>query len=249
MVDTSLSSPINRPLNRWLPVTVSASWAAKSGRPRVAALLWEKAYASSFCFPESDPRRAAALHNAALGQLILGDRQKARELLTAARRQWQRAESWVLKTDLPLVGRSTSFHLLLAANNSEAFLRLHREKYLKLCAAAASITEAIFYYIDSSPALHSDTRRLIGELREAFGEECSEVRSLQHLASLSARALDTRETRHRETRWRAVSQNTPIEMQALVDAAYLTAGLHPKHLPWIQQAVHPHNCPTICRNA
>lgn len=221
---------------RWLPSTLSALSAAKTSRAHLAPLLWQKAYVFSLQLPANDPRRASALHNAGLAHLILGDRQTSRELFGAARQQWQSAEVWVRTADVPLAGHSSSFHMLLASKNTEVLLRLRRETYLKLCDGAASITDAISQYLDSNETSRDDTPKHIRVLRDAFGDECAEARALELLASCAAPDFSEITQPSLDERWRGLFRNTPAEIRPLLDAVYLTAGLHPKHLIWLRQA-------------
>jgi hypothetical protein len=228
---------MNGPANRWLPCTLSASYAAKTSRIHLAPLFWQKAYAFSLQLPADDPRRASALHNAGFAHLIRGDRQTSLELFGGARRQWQRAEAWVRSADIPLTGHSSSFHMLLAAKNSEALLRLRRETYLKLCNGAASITEALSQHLESDANSHDDAPKHVRALRDAFGDECPEARALELLASrLAPDSLPITQP-SLDDRWRGLFRSTPTEIRPLIDAVYLTAGLHPNHLPWLRQAM------------
>jgi hypothetical protein len=227
---------MSEPANRWLPCTLSASHAAKTSRSHLAPLFWQKAYAFSLQLPADDPRRASALHNAGFAHLVLGDRQTSLELFGRARRQWQRAEAWVRSADIPLSGRSSSFHMLLAAKNSEALIRLRRETYLRLCEGAAAITDAISQHFDIAPNSRDAAPKHVRALRDAFGDECAEARVLELLASRRTPDILSMVQPSLDERWRGIFRSTPTEIRPLIDAVYLTAGLHPKHLAWLRQA-------------
>src|SRR6185312_16149943 len=154
-------------------------------------------------------------------------------------RQWQAAQQWTSELDLPLSGRSTTFHLLLAAGNSEALLRIRREKYLNICAGAASITKSIIHYVDSKgdeiyPLI--ELENYAEALQLAFGK-CAETQSLKNMAAPQPIQTGGVEEHYLDERWHAVSENTQVEIRPLVDAAYLMAGLHPRHLVWIRNAI------------
>jgi hypothetical protein len=234
--DMSLTASISGFENRWLASTLSAASAAKTSRAHLAPLLWQKAHAFSLQLSANDPRRAAALHNAGFAHLILGDRQTSLELFSAAHQQWQSAEAWLRSTDVPLAGHSSSFHLLLASKNSEALLRLRHGTYLRLCDGAASITTAISQYFTTNENSRNDTTKHIRALRDAFGDDCAEARTLELLESCEAPDFSEITQPSLDERWRGLFRNTPVEIRPLLDAVYLTAGLHPKHLIWLRQA-------------
>ena len=231
--DMSLTASMSGFGNRWLMSTLSASSAAKTSRAHLAPLLWQKAHAFSLQLSETDPRRAAALHNAGFAQLMLGDRQASRELFGAARQQWQSAEAWLRSADVPLAGHSSSFHLLLASKNSEALLRLRLGTYLRLCYGAASITAAVSQYFATHENSREDTTKHICALRDAFGDDCAEARALELLESCETPDFSQITQPGLDERWRGFFRNTSVEIRPLLDAVYLTAGLHPKHLIWL----------------
>jgi hypothetical protein len=226
-------------LDRWLAFTLDALRAAKASKLLSAAQLWERANGAASAFAAHDPRRAAALHNLALSEIIAARKSNALTTLAAAQRQWQAAQQWTSELDLPLSGRSTTFHLLLAAGNSEALLHLRREKYLNICVGAASITKSIVRYIgskgDANNAL-TDLENDAEALQLAFGK-CAEAQSLKSMATPRPIQIGAAEGHYLDERWHAVSENTQIEMRPLIDAAYLMAGLHPRHLVWIRNAI------------
>ncbi len=226
-------------MDRWLAFTLAALRAAKASKLLTAAQLWERANGAASAFAAHDPRRAAALHNLALSEIIAGRKNDALTTLAAAQRQWQAARQWILESDIPLSGRSTTFHLLLAAGNSETLLRIRREKYLNICTGAASITKSVIHYAGSKRDPNNpliDLKNHIEALHLAFGK-CAEAQSLKNMARPPPIQIGAAEEPYLDERWHAVSENTQIEMRPLIDAAYLMAGLHPRHLVWIRNAI------------
>lgn len=225
--------------DQWLECTLAALRTARTGKPALVTSLWERALEAANSLPFDDPRRAAALHNVGLSHLIRNRKDEALPFFAAAMHQWITTEHWINSTDIPLSGRSTAFHLLLAANHTHALSRMRREKYLDIRAGAAAITQAIVDYLN--PTLTVDEQRAsLRNCREtlvsAFGAKCAEAQTLRDLASGNPMPIRAFDERFLDDRWHAVSENTAVEIRPLIDAAYLTAGLHPRHIGWIENA-------------
>ena len=175
---------------------------------------------------ENDPRRAAAYSNAGFGCLLEEKYNDAAGFLQNAAAHWRLAERWIELSEIPLVG-GTTFHLSLASRHGET---IRRDKYLGICRGAAAITNAVARRLGASNK-NSDTdgaatQEDIKTLEFAFGIDSAEALLLKHTASQHRIALRKGKLRFLHDRWRSVASQTRSEMRPIVDAAYLTAGLH-----------------------
>lgn len=218
---------INRP-DAWLACTVAGLRAVEEARFDEAASFWRDGSAFANHLADVDPRRAAALNNLGLGELLAGCRDEAIAALRAAQYRWQQVETWVQEVDIPSTASSSMFHFLLAANHPDVLTRLRRKKYLTLCAGAAAITDSIYDQARDDNAESDRTQIQTQAIQAAFGEEAAETRTLVHLAGSGSPAKRARIIKNTEEQWRSVSKNTVVEMRPLIDAAYLTVGLKPE---------------------
>jgi hypothetical protein len=171
----------------------------------------------------------AAYSNAGFGCLLEEKYNDAAGILQNAAAHWRLAERWIEVSEIPLVG-GTTFHLSLASRHGETLTRIRRDKYLGICRGAAAITNAVARRLGASNK-NSDTdgaaaQEDIKTLESAFGIDCAEALLLKHTASQHRIALRKGKLRFLHDRWRSVASQTRSEMRLLVDAAYLTAGLH-----------------------
>ena len=215
--------------NNWLACTLAAFAAGQELESARSARLWRQSSAFVLSFAENDPRRAAAYSNAGFGCLLEGKYNDAAGFLKNAAAHWRLAERWIEVSEIPLAG-GTTFHLSLASRHGETLTRIRRDKYLGICRGAAAITNAVARRLGASNK-NSDTdgaavREDIKALESAFGIDCAEALLLKHTASQRRTALRKGKLRFLHDRWRAVASQTRSEMRPLVDAAYLTAGLH-----------------------
>jgi hypothetical protein len=208
-----------------------AAFAAERERELARSVgLWRQSSDFVLSFADTDPRRAAAYSNAGFGCLLAGEHGEAVSHLENAAVHWRLAERRIEVAEVPLAGAGTAFHLSLASRHGETLTRIRRDKYIGICRGAAAITNAVARRLVSSHMIWelngTDVQDDITALESAFGIDCAEALLLKHRASERSAALGEDELRFLQDRWPAVARQTRSEMRPLVDAAYLTAGLH-----------------------
>ena len=215
--------------NNWLACTLAAFAAGRELESAQSARLWRQSSYFVLPFAENDPRRAAAYSNAGFGCLLEEKYNHAVGFLQNAAAHWRLAERWIELSEIPLAG-GTAFHLSLASRHGETLTRIRRDKYLGICRGAAAITNAVARRLGASNKnSHTDgaaAQEDIKTLESAFGIDCAEALLLKHTASQHRIALLKGKLRFLHDRWRSVASQTRSEMRPLVDAVYLTAGLH-----------------------
>ncbi|MBA2127205.1 hypothetical protein DLM45_13375 [Hyphomicrobium methylovorum] len=186
-------------------------------------------------FTDSDPRRAAGYSNAALGAWMTGDIDGAVGLIETAAHQWNKSEDWIAELDISLAATGTAFHLMLAARHGEVFTRLRRAKLFALCRGAAAITKTIAQRLTKAPEAKRSTMPddSVAALESAFGPNCAEIEICKRMMTNEDACGSPCELNFLGDRWSDEARRTPPEIRPLVDAAYLTAGLH--RLPPMQQ--------------
>jgi hypothetical protein len=214
--------------NDWLDCTLAAFAASREQDLVREVRLWRQAGELALSFAGDDPRRAAAYNNAGYGCLIAGERDEAASLLHKAKTHWHLAERWIEATEIPLVGHGTASHLTLASRHTDALVRIGRDKYLAIVRGGAAVTSALTRRLigdagraDVTEAIRHD----ISALKAAFGIDCAEAMRLKTAASECA-PPSARKRRILFDRWPAMARRTRPEMRPLIDAVYLTAGLH-----------------------
>lgn len=215
--------------NNWLGCTLAAFEANRESEQARSACLLRQSSNFVLSFTENDPRRAAAYSNAGFGCFLVGRYGEAAGFLENAAAHWRLAERWIEVSEIPLTGGAVA-HLPLASRHVETLTCIRRDKYIGICRGAAAITNAVARRLAArnkvSAFNEAGVQEDITALEAAFGIDCAEALILKHPALRHHAALRKGKLRFLQDRWRAVACQTRPEIRPLVDAAYLTAGLH-----------------------
>lgn len=112
------------------------AWAA--GERSVAAALWRRGWVvARRRFAADDPRRAAALANAGLADLVGGRRRRAARRLARSRRQWAAVPGWIARAEVQPLARSSLFHLRMETRHRETFAANARDQLVRHALEAA----------------------------------------------------------------------------------------------------------------
>lgn len=112
------------------------AWAA--GEYTVAAALWRRGWVvARRRFAAGDPRRATALANAGLADLVDGRRHRAGRRVAGARRLWAAVPGWIARAEVQPIARSSLFHLRMETRHRETFAANAREQLVGHAVEAA----------------------------------------------------------------------------------------------------------------
>lgn len=219
----------------WQLCTVAGFRAANFGQRMEAAGYWFEATQFTAEFARADPRRATAAHNAAVASLIEQRYENALGYFSTARDLWLAAPSWIEAIDIPLAGRGSIFHFQLASKHCDALVIARRQRYVTLCRGAASITNLLTQLTQSwmRVAAFNDTSfdTALSALGAAFGEACPEFQLMSQVRNGSG-PFQIVPNQSLFDRWERDAAQPHDQSRELFAAIYLTAGLHPTHLPW-----------------
>jgi hypothetical protein len=128
---------------------------------------------SKVCDDTSVPLRAAVQNNAGLAHLLGGDSVQADAFFNRAALSWQDAVLKLRDADIAISGRSSSFHLVLAARHHAAFAEVRRRRLLEYLDAAIHITQ-----LNASPVWRAHggaASEFLSKVCRAFGPDCVEA--------------------------------------------------------------------------
>lgn len=152
----------------WEDTTAFAFTHASKDDLSTASWLWDEARKQGAALNHEDPRKAAALNNAAIAAVLRADLPSAGKLLERAAQAWRTTIEAYSIADAPLTGRGSVFHISLAARYVSQFSKLHRDEILTLCRAGAAITTlngAAIAGLDFRPI----RKQIEPDLQAAFG--------------------------------------------------------------------------------
>lgn len=153
--------------------------AIAQNRIEAASLHWLEAVSIAEREALPDPLRAVAHNNAGVARLLRSELNGARVCFVKAEGLWRSTSVQVANADVSLAGRSSAFHLRLAARHQEAFAALRRQRYVRMCVAAVAITK-----FNTRWTLQGDVEQgwidpgeshLIASLSDAFGPRCADI--------------------------------------------------------------------------
>lgn len=122
----------HRAENEWERTEEQALIAWAAGERLVAATLWRRGWlVARRRFTAEDPRRATALANAGLADLVAGRRYRARRRVARARRLWAAVPDWVARTGIRPMARSSLFHLRMETRHRETFAANARDGLIR----------------------------------------------------------------------------------------------------------------------
>lgn len=124
----------------WEDTTALAFTHASKDDLSTASRLWNEAREQGEALNHEDPRKAAALNNAAIAAVLRADLPSAGKLLQRADQAWRTTIEAYSIADAPLTGRVSAFHISLAARYFSQFSKLHRDEILTLCRAGVAVT-------------------------------------------------------------------------------------------------------------
>lgn len=135
----------------------------------------------------SMPLRAAVQNNAGIAHLLCGDSGQAEAAFSRAALSWQDAVLKLRDAEIAIAGRSSSFHLVLAAHHHAAFAEVRRRRLLEYLDAAIHITQ-----LNASPewrARGGASYEFLSTVCRAFGSDCVEAVIVRnHLEGLRPRS-------------------------------------------------------------
>ncbi len=159
-----------------MKATVDALIALADGHRDAAAHIWLQ---STPATGANDPINAAANNNVGIAALIAGTPHLAAARLETATQSWADSHAHIERTDVPIAGRGSVFHLRLAMQHQDAFTQLKRQPLLDLCAAGSAISNCNSALAHARP-LHAAAREeLIALLTATIGPGCADIRLLE----------------------------------------------------------------------
>lgn len=130
----------------------------------------------------ADARSAAAHSNAGAGLILHSRMRDASRALDAAEQSWLDVAGALRTAEIPLSGRSSSFHFRLAAQNLAAFEAARRRRYEQLCEAGLAITRFNRLFASTTTpretAILDACTALTALLADTFGAQSPEARLL-----------------------------------------------------------------------
>jgi hypothetical protein len=235
-------------LESWERHTQAGFHALSLGRWREASDEWLKSLDEVQTAETSDARRPAALNNSGVASLLESRWSDAKAYFDEARQAWTQVQLHIPELEVPVVGRSSSFHFRLATRHQDAFAASRRQRCAVLCRAALAITDfnaelALDATGRSSPSFENASlvkRALV----DAFGPRCPELqliaesegsidgRSMAGHSEFSAAALyGEKAQRVFELLARSMSAALSADYRRLEMATNLTALLSARLLP------------------
>lgn len=121
----------------------------------------------------SPPLRAAVHNNAGIAHLLRDRSCEAVAAFEIAALLWRRALLSVRETEVPISGRSSSFHLMLAVRHHSVFAELRRRRVIELLEAASHMTE-----LNRNPLWRErgpQASEFLAMVCQAFGPNCAEA--------------------------------------------------------------------------
>lgn len=156
----------------WCGDTSVAFGLAAAGQRRRAAQVLLRLEAE-LCADASPAMRAAAYNNAGLAHAMCGDHEQADVAFARAVSRWSQAACDVREAYVPIAGRSSSFHLILAARHHAAFSESRRQRVLEFIDTAIHIAQ-----LNSCSVWREcggDASPLLAKVCNTFGPDCAEA--------------------------------------------------------------------------
>ena len=213
-----------------MKATVDALIALADGRPNAALHLWLQ---STPAEAADTPIKAAAHNNVGIAALIAGTPQLATAQLETAQQLWTDISTGIERSDIPLAGHGSVFHLRLAMQHQDAFTRLKRQPLLRLCALGHAISNcnATLAHAPESTATHYD---LIALLTDTLGPDCPELQLLSRWTAPDCEAVRAAYRAKAETLAQSLARldgDSRDPRSELKCAVQMTVLLHPSLLP------------------
>lgn len=172
-------------LRSWDEMTSGAFALLMAGSVSEAAIALRDANAAAANWPTDDPRHATAANNNGLACLLVGDFETAARLFTQAGQLWSGLYSAISEMEIPIAGRASVFHLMLASKHADAMTKIRKGRLRDLHAAAAAISSVNLLVAErrlSDPTPSGGVLDdAIDKIRRAFGETASEIKELRIL--------------------------------------------------------------------
>lgn len=168
--------------DKWLHANLAALRALSLGHLREALEGW-RVSVEALVLDDGDPldpRLASATNNVGVGCLLLGHESEARSELTRALHLWTQIRDRISVMDVPVAGRSSTFHLRLAIHHSEAFKEIGRRRYVQWCETAMEITRLNSLIAERRHIERRDYETIVERLAGGFGPRCPEIGILRH---------------------------------------------------------------------
>lgn len=121
----------------------------------------------------SPPLRAAVHNNAGIAHLLRDRSHEAVAAFEIAALLWKHALLRIHETEIQISGRSSSFHLMLAARHHSVFAELRRRRVMELLEAATQMTE-----LNRSPLWRergAQASEFLSKACQVFGPNCAEA--------------------------------------------------------------------------
>ena len=142
MAETTGSAPWNLADLMWERLSEAGVAALDEGRHEDADRAFAEAGKLAAGFAGNDPRRAAALNNAAVAAHIVDPSTDPGSALRRAVEAWAAAGAWIGTMALEPRSRSSLFHLRLEIKHRERYREISREDYRRLLAEGRAVSEA-----------------------------------------------------------------------------------------------------------
>ncbi|MCC7252677.1 hypothetical protein [Hyphomicrobium sp.] len=164
----------------WVDATLAGFRAMGASRHAEAAHHWLAAWDALAPTDMHDPRRAAGQTNAGVAYLLLQQAPEAEAMLAEAERGWMRVLGGIATANVPVPGRSSSFHFRLASRHLEAFQNAQRTRLARQCEAGLAIARFNRLVGSARPAAGDAlVTTLAAQLADILGPRSAEVRLLR----------------------------------------------------------------------
>ncbi len=162
----------------WANATLGAFAFFAEGQNQKAAQAWIDANSLLVDGRHCIAIAAVASSNLATGKILLRRFAEARDAFRVSDQAWRALAKAIETRELPIASTSSSFHFRLAASDTNAFTRLHRKRYARLCETGWQIDR--FNSLQAAPdqcptLLTARSRELRNCLKSTFGASYAET--------------------------------------------------------------------------
>lgn len=180
--------------HNWANATLEAFAFVAKGQNQLAAQTWIDANGLLADRQHCIAIAAVASSNLAAGKILLQRFAEARDAFHVSDQAWRALAQAIEARDLPIAPTSSSFHFRLAARDTNAFMRLRRIRYARLCETGWMIDR--FNSLQAEPAaspalLSARCRELRNSLKSTFGAAYAETSLLAEVNEGSAVAVSS----------------------------------------------------------
>jgi len=220
----------NGPRARCIGLTSAGLSALAEGDLRAAADSWIGAV--DLAREETLPGAlSAAVHNnAGAAYLIEARSGEALQHLQQARQHWINSLHALHAEPPQASGTNSVFHLQLAIKHHDTYAQLERDRRVRLCKAARTMTALNHSLVRAPKRLRAQHRAIIAAaLSDAFGPRCPEIDTIAHgdAASMSADLVPALYQRKLDSLQGFAERQSATSANVIELAARLTILIHP----------------------